>query len=312
MLKCVTSLALLLLAPLAAAEPCGDVALEGQCNGKTRLYCNADELRIEECAECCGWDGNNFDCLEQCPAEGECIEECLEGTDVFGCSLHNTHEWTCASGADGCTDRNYVKCGPDQICDEAGTHKCRNKSEVNLCGGIPEVGKCDAGVFKKCVAGAIETDDCKAKGQSCVETVGCSADCPFECLDGESGCGGAAEAWSCVADPSTGCFVQASKKCGAKACYEGKCRFQAEIDELEAQKAAEAQDDLGSVAEPEAAVSSDTGCQAGYGHPMLEGTLIVLATLMGFILFSRIARRRDPRRRGKKSCGQTGEHPPVV
>ncbi len=292
--------AALVWAAPAAAEPCGDVAQEGYCDGNKRIYCNANELQTEDCAQCCGWDGNNYDCKESCP--DTCVEECLEGLGVFGCSLHNTHAWTCYMGDDGCTKREYVKCAENEVCDEAGSHKCVDKSLVNLCGGVPETGKCVSGTFKKCVAGAIQEDDCAGQGKSCVDGLGCSGDCPLECADGEKGCGDNGQAWSCQADPVTNCLVRASKNCGAKLCYEGDCKYKQEIDELEAAKNAEPEPepDLGAVAEPPP--TNNGGCYlgAGLGETIGETAVCTLATLLGFILFLSIARRREPARRRRR------------
>lgn len=290
----------------AYAEPCGDVSFEGKCDGNTRVYCNADELRTEECEQCCGWDGNGFDCLGTCPAAGECIEECLDGVDVFGCSLLNTHEWTCENGANGCTNRIYVKCGPDQICDEAGSHKCTAISEVDLCGGISEDGKCDGNVAKICVGGQVQTTDCGDTGQSC-HSGKCVADCPIACLAGESGCADNGQAWSCQEDRATGCMVKASKNCGVKVCHEGKCVF---ASELEAE--GEGGDAGSNVAEGAAVVDagpapveeSSGGCTVGRRAEGLgEMGLIILVTLLGFLLFLTIARRRSGRR-GRHGGGQ--------
>ncbi len=296
----------LLFSATASAQECGDVAQEGRCDGTTRVWCNSDVLITEECSECCGWDGNGFDCLDQCPGPGECIDECLEGTAVFGCSLHNTHEWTCSDGADGCTKRTYVKCGPDEICDEAVSHKCRDKSEVDLCGGVSAEGKCDGLLFKQCVAGEVQVDDCAAKGQTCIDAVGCSADCVVECVAGESGCESEFEAWDCTQDVITGCQIKVFKSCGAKKCYEGRCRTLSEIEELENADTDTGDDDAADTADDatdetdEAAPPADSGSDGcafnGVKGDLGDMGMTTLATILGLIVFMLLAHRRRRRR----------------
>lgn len=302
-----TVVALLVAGP-AGAEPCGDVPLEGRCDGQTRTRCDTAALQTEECAGCCAWDGNSYDCLQDCPPEGECEDECLGGPEVFGCSQLATHQWRCTVGTDGCTDRVFEKCADGEICDEADTKKCRPVSEVDLCGGVPASGKCQGGVFSKCVAGALEKEDCAADGKSCVDGAGCTGDCPAACADGESGCNDAAQAWICTLDEVTGCFVRAAKNCGAKQCWEGKCLFPAQVEERRAARAAEAGEDASggdAAAAPEseaaAPASSDGGgCVQSRDMAAGEGAMVTLATLLGFLLFLTIARRQAPGpRRGR-------------
>ncbi|HIA00345.1 MAG TPA: hypothetical protein EYN66_00250, partial [Myxococcales bacterium] len=213
----------MLLAGAALAEPCGDVAQEGMCQGNELRYCNAGELQVKQCDECCNWGGNKYKCLKDCPAPGECVTECNDPS-VFGCSLQNTHEWTCVTGDDGCVKRIYTLCPSGQICDESTTHKCTDISQVDLCGGVPGDGVCHGAVHKQCVDGQIVATDCAEQGQSCLKS-GCTSDCPVACLSGEMGCNSSSKAWSCVQDPLNGCWTQASKNCGAKTCVEGICEF---------------------------------------------------------------------------------------
>ena len=51
-----------------ASGPCGEVAIEGYCDGGTRVYCNGADVVTETCAACCGWTGQKYNCLESCPA----------------------------------------------------------------------------------------------------------------------------------------------------------------------------------------------------------------------------------------------------
>ena len=293
-----TSFALLFFVAVPAqAEPCGDVSLEGQCADNVRTYCNADELKTETCESCCGWNGKEFECLDVCPADGECIEECLGGTDVFGCSLMNTHEWTCVIGADGCTDRVYVTCGEGQICDEAVSHKCTPIEQVDLCGGIPASGICSSGVFKKCVNNQVESTDCSANGQTCLVGQGCSSDCSVDCLDGEAGCNPDGKAWICTENPITGCFEKAAKSCGAKVCHEGVCYFLKDVpkdDDPTAEPEAVEASDSPTAPEEESESASSGGCvYLGNDHSVGEATLITLVTLLGVVLLLAIARRRE-------------------
>ena len=283
---------LLLLTPASAlAEPCGDIALEGLCEGSTRLYCNADELRTEDCSEnsrapCCGWTGTKYDCRS---CSETCVEECLNGLNVFGCSLLNTHEWTCVLGDDGCTKRAYVACADGQICDEAGSHKCVDISSINLCGGISETGTCDGNIAKKCVDGQVQETDCAALGQSCL--VGsCTADCPVACVEGQTGCLQSGQQWSCVQDPTTGCLVQAPKNCGAKICHEGQCKYTHEIESPPPVE--EAGEDVA----PTVSTPSDSGAGCSIqarGADFMETTLALLVTVAGLLFFLHTARRRE-------------------
>ena len=110
---------------------------------------------------------------------------------------------------------------------------------------------------------------------------------------------GEGEAWSCVSDAVTGCLVKASKNCGAKLCYEGKCLFESEIPAAEP---VEPDEDAGSGLTAPADASSG-GCLMSHerGGSIGESTLTILATLLGFILAMMICRRRGQARRSRPS-----------
>lgn len=281
------------MSSVAIAAPCGDVALEGRCDGTTRQYCNAGELQSEECATCCGWDGDRYDCLGSCPEDGSCIEECLEGVDVFGCSLMNTHEWTCSIGAEGCTVRTFVACGEGQICDESSSNACRPVSEVDLCSGISSEGECKGGIFKQCVNGQLVNTDCALLGQECT-AVGC-ADCTNQCKLDEVGCESTGKAWTCVPSAFTGCLERAAKNCsGGKVCYEGKCMYADEIPRIAEPEVSEL-NEVEPVETPVPEEVAATSCQTSGFAPdtTRDGFLAVISTILGFLFFMRFARRRD-------------------
>ena len=284
----------LLVPSMGLSAPCGGIALEGQCDGKTREYCSASTLQTEECTDCCGWDGQRYACLTECPAPGECIDECLEGPDVFGCSLMNTHEWTCVEDASGCIVREYVACAEGYICDESTTSTCRSASDVDQCSGITSAGECKGTIFKQCVDGQLVSTDCGALGQACGPT-GCSQ-CTDECEVGAVGCESVGAAWSCVTSALTGCLERVAKNCsGGKQCWEGECVYELPV-RTEAEDTGEAVGvDAESRVDAPIAAASDTGCATSGFAPdsMRDGLLAVISTLLGFLLFIRIARRRN-------------------
>jgi len=262
---------------------CGDVAIEGYCDGNTRHYCNTAEVVTEECESCCGWNGARYDCLTDCPLPGECVDECND-VSKFGCSLENTHEWTCAVGANGCTTRTYTACGPDQICDESTTHQCAAKTNINVCGPIPSYGICQGNVFKQCVNGEIVQTDCGAQGLQCGPS-GC-ADCVDVCEEGTAKCLAGNKQSSCVT--FNGCFQwSGAKSCGIKTCVDGQCIVPAKTPDegVDAGSTAEV------TVEPPPGVSNNSssssgGCIMGLTNAgMLDGSLMLLATILGLILF---------------------------
>ena len=284
----------LVITSTASAAPCGDVALEGQCNGSVREYCNAGELQSEACEACCGWDGDRYDCIEACPSNGDCIEECLDGVNVFGCSLLNTHEWTCEKGPAGCTVRVFSMCSPGEICDESSTNACRPTSEVDLCSGIGASGECKGSIFKRCIDGQLVSTDCSGQGKACTST-GC-ANCSDECIAGDTGCESSGKSWDCVPSAVTNCLVRVAKNCsGGKQCFDGRCVYVDDMPQNEAEPSVIMDaGSLNAVADP-AAEAATSGCQTSGWAPdtMRDGLLAVMSTLLGFLLFTRIARRRD-------------------
>gem|GEM_PF-6099122 len=263
-----------------ASGPCGDVAIEGYCDGGTRVYCNGADVVTEICAACCGWTGQKYNCLELCPAPGECVDECND-TGLFGCSLENTHEWTCSEGENGCTVRTFIACEADEICDESSTHKCVIQGSVDVCGVIPTHGICHGTVFKQCVNGQVVQTNCELLGQQC-GPAGCN-DCIDVCEEGSAKCVSGNKAQSCV--DLNGCLQwSGAKNCGIKACVEGQC-VEVVPDT--------GSDDLGTgeVIEPPPAPepapkASSGGCIMGLSPDgMVEASLILLATLLGLILF---------------------------
>jgi len=275
------------LALLSAAgevrSACGDVAIEGYCDGNTRIYCNTADVVSEECEVCCGWNGARYDCLTDCPAPGECVDECND-VNLFGCSLENTHEWTCAVAADGCTHYTYVACADDQICDESTTHQCAAKSNVNVCGSIPTHGVCHGNVFKQCVDGQIVQTDCDAQGLQCGPS-GC-ADCVDVCEEGTAKCVSGNKQSSCV--PFNGCFQwSGAKSCGVKTCVDGECIVPSTTTDDAGSDAGTAVE-MTDVAPPPTTTTSKSsgGCVMGLTNAgMLEGSLLLLATILGLILF---------------------------
>ena len=285
-------LAFLLAAPAQALlpiEPCGDIPGEGICEGNVRKWCNKDQLQTETCAKCCTWAGAQYKCLETCPEPGACVDECLESTDVFGCSLQNTHEWTCEKGADGCIHRIFKKCATGQICDESTTHKCTDLGQVDLCAGISADGLCKGSVFKQCVGGALQTTDCAEAGQACSKG-GCTSSCPIECLEGEQGCNASGQAWSCAENPANGCYIKVAKGCGIKTCIDGECVMPVE------ESPEPAQVDAGPVAAepaPPPIATSPGGCLVSPAAETIgECSVAILATLLGVLIFLSMARRK--------------------
>ncbi|MFT5434497.1 MAG: hypothetical protein ACI9OJ_005210 [Myxococcota bacterium] len=290
-------IALLGLPPLASAAPCGDVPIEGRCDGNSRIYCASGELVTEACDACCGWVGQRFDCVT-CPT-GACEDECKEGVDVFGCSLQNTHEFSCAVGADLCTDRIFTACPDGQVCDESTTSKCRPLADVDLCNGIDAAGECKGNVHKRCEGGALIVDDCANKGESCAPS-GCTSTCPPACEEGTIGCLPDGRAFSCIPDVLTGCLTQIGKPCGGKVCHEGLCKFASEIEPDVAEPEV-----VEPIAEP-APEESSSGCLIqGDSGSMSDGSLVVLATLLGFLLFITTCRRRRGSQRTEEPDDQS-------
>ena len=263
---------------------CGEVAIEGYCDGNVRTYCNTADVVTETCTDCCGWNGARYDCLTDCPAPGECVDECND-VSKFGCSLENTHEWTCAVGDDGCTHRTYIACGSDQICDESTTHQCAAKSNVDVCGPIPSHGICQGNVFKQCVNGEIEQTDCSAAGLQCGPT-GCT-DCVDVCEEGTAKCLAGNKQSSCVA--FNGCFQwSGAKSCGIKTCVDGQCIVPSTPpdDNADAGNSAEVTVEPPPNQSNGSSSQSSGGCIMGLTKAgMLDGSLMLLATILGLILF---------------------------
>ncbi|HIA01441.1 MAG TPA: hypothetical protein EYN66_05955 [Myxococcales bacterium] len=283
-----------LLPSVVMAEPCGDLAQEGMCMGKELRYCNAGELQVKQCPSCCNWGGNKYKCLEDCPANGECVNECNDPS-VFGCSLMNTHEWTCVIGDDDCVKRIYTVCPDGQICDESTTHKCTDISNVDLCGGVPKAGVCHGSVHKQCINGQIVSKDCAEEGRSCLKS-GCTSDCPVACLSGETGCNSSSKAWSCIQDPVSGCWEKGVKSCGVKTCVDGICIVPTP-DEGPDDLGDEGPEDLGMVEsvveESIAPPSRSSGCFVATRNVSgRDGIFLLLASLLGLLIFVTSVRKK--------------------
>ncbi len=281
-------LVLVLVAAHAAAAPCGEVSQEGRCAGKTRTWCHSGVLETETCAACCGFDGGQYKCVDPCPTG--CVPECKK-TNEFGCSLQNTHAYTCEADAAGCITRKYVACGETQICDESGTHTCVDKSTVDLCGGVPTDGVCVGTVHKQCVNNQIVTTDCGAASKACA-TSGCTSSCPVACLSGEKGCDPDGQAWTCDPNVVNGCYEKVKKKCGLKVCFEGDCVDKASLVEPVVEPVAAEP----TVAEPAPSVppaESKSGCLISNVDRGFGATALTLgATMLGLLLVGLLSRRR--------------------
>ena len=219
-------------AALADGEGCGDVAVQGCCDGLDLYYCSSGSLAHVECTGSCGWDGDHgwYDCgfkgedpdgelPKACPAAGGCgaigYEGCCDGVVLSYCAGDTVSSAPCDGGCGWDAENGYYNCGGNGA-DPSGAHPlacpggctpdCAGKScGSDGCGG--SCGSCGAGT--------------SCAGGQCVGT--CTPDCTNKQC-GSDGCGG-----SCGACPgglsckAGACVDECAPSCDGRECGDDGC-----------------------------------------------------------------------------------------
>ena len=191
----------------AVGDPCGDLGVEGCCDGPEVRYCDKGAIARLACGDGCGWDAAKgwYDCgftgadpsgqhPDACP--GGCTPDCA-GKEC---------------GDDGCGG-SCGGCGAGESC-AAGT--C-DGSGVDPCAAMPAGGQCDRTTLRWCEAGSLYTYDCAKQQKTCgYDPIAGTRDC----LGQSRGCTPTCDGQECGGD---GCGGSCGTCAVDETCTDGAC-----------------------------------------------------------------------------------------
>ncbi|HIN85267.1 MAG TPA: hypothetical protein EYN06_02220 [Myxococcales bacterium] len=206
---------------------CGNISFEGTCEGNTLKYCSSGSLITSNCGQygkLCKWNSaaNNGSGWYECQkSDTGCTPNCIISVD------NQSVPKEC--GDDGCGNACGV-CIANQVCDEG---LCINTGVINDCGGIGDVGKCEANILTYCLNGNLYSQDCGATDEICEydDLLGTN-DCS-EVDDAGTGCGNAVtEKGLCIGNSVTECLNSSvmSFNCSEMGLY---CMYDPSISEYQ-------------------------------------------------------------------------------
>ncbi|MBO4350575.1 MAG: hypothetical protein J6A01_06505 [Proteobacteria bacterium] len=210
---------------------CGDVDAKGKCDNNKAIYCDADQLKTDECTkdqECKADKDGNFRCVDKAP------EDPCKGIDAKGKCDGNKATYCDANvlKTDTCTDAQECKA------DDNGNFRCIDKAPEDPCKGIDAKGKCDGNKATYCDANVLKTDtcseaqECKADDNGNFRCVDKAPADPCEGIDAKGKCDGN-KAIYCDANQLKTDECSEAQECKANGDGNFRCVDKAEIDPCE-------------------------------------------------------------------------------
>ena len=173
---------------------CGNIDINGVCEGNTLKYCLLDALKVVDCTSnglVCGYSDNL--------GLYNCIESCTPSCSGKSC------------GDDGCGSSCGI-CGTGESCVSG---QCQADDN---CGGITYEGTCDGTVLKYCSSNNLIKADCATSGKICAWSTTMSL---YVCMDDPNACTPSCSGKACGDD---GCGGLCGSCATGESCVSGQCQ----------------------------------------------------------------------------------------